>query len=136
MKNIVYYLDTPGGTFTPTIEEIGEPGYGEIRLRTLRTSVCQSDVVIYNQGLSRIKQWPAILLHEASCEVDAVGEGVKRFKKEILLVLVVISHVETLPVYIVGRKELEIGQVAQTHRLQDMSFLDSLGNMLFYPVGL
>ena len=81
MKNIVYYLNTPGGTFSPTIEEIGEPGYGEIRLRTLRTSVCQSDVVIYNQGLSRIKQWPAILLHEASCEVDAVGKGVKRFKK-------------------------------------------------------
>ncbi len=80
MKNLVYYLDKPAGTFHPVEEEIGEPGPGEIRVRTLRTSICQSDVVIYRQGLSRIKKWPAIILHEASCLVDAVGSGVSRFK--------------------------------------------------------
>lgn len=80
MKNIVYYLDKPGGTFTPVTEEIGEPGPGEIRLKTLRTSICQSDVVIYRQGLPRIKSWPAIILHEASCRVDAVGDGVTKFQ--------------------------------------------------------
>ena len=52
MKNLVYQLDRPGGVFTAVEEEIGEPGPGEIRLRTLRTGVCQSDVVIYRQGLS------------------------------------------------------------------------------------
>ncbi|MEI6875573.1 MAG: alcohol dehydrogenase catalytic domain-containing protein, partial [Spirochaetota bacterium] len=80
MKNLVYYLDGPGGAFHPTEEDIGDPGPGEIRLRTLRTSVCQSDVVIRSQGLSRIKRWPAIILHEASCVVDAVGEGVEKFR--------------------------------------------------------
>lgn len=80
MRNIVYYLDKPGGSFVPREEEIGEPGPGEVRLRTLRTSVCQSDVVIYKQGLPRIKSWPAILLHEASCAVDAVGAGVTGFQ--------------------------------------------------------
>ena len=25
MKNLVYYLDAPGGSFTPTEEEIGDP---------------------------------------------------------------------------------------------------------------
>jgi len=80
MKNLVYYLDKPSGAFTPVQEEIGDPGPGEIRVRTLRTSVCQSDVVIYRQGLARIKKWPAIILHEASCVVDAVGPGVSRFK--------------------------------------------------------
>lgn len=80
MKNLVYYLNRPLSVFTPTEEEIGEPGPGEIRLRTLRTSVCQSDVVIYRQGLSRIKRWPAVILHEASCVVDAVGAGVTRFR--------------------------------------------------------
>jgi threonine dehydrogenase-like Zn-dependent dehydrogenase len=80
MKNLVYYLDAPGRDFRPVEEEIGEPGPGEIRLRTLRTSVCQSDVVIWSQGLPRIKTWPAVLLHEASCLVDAVGEGVTKFK--------------------------------------------------------
>jgi L-iditol 2-dehydrogenase len=80
VKNLVYYLDAPGGRFTPTEEEIGDPGPGEVRLKTLRTSVCQSDVVIYRQGLPRIKSWPAIVLHEASCLVDAVGEGVTAFE--------------------------------------------------------
>jgi threonine dehydrogenase-like Zn-dependent dehydrogenase len=79
MRNLVYYLDKPSGVFSPVEEEIGEPGPGEIRLRTLRTGVCQSDVVIYRQGLSRIKHWPAIILHEASCVVDAVGSAVAKF---------------------------------------------------------
>ena len=80
MKNLVYYLDQPGGSFQAKDEAIGEPGPGEIRLKTSKTSVCQSDVVIYNVGLPRIKSWPAIILHEASCIVDAVGEGVSKFK--------------------------------------------------------
>ena len=80
MKNTVYYLDKPNGAFTAIEENIGDPGPGEVRLKTLRTSVCQSDVVIYKQGLPRIKSWPAIILHEASCRVDAVGTGVEKFK--------------------------------------------------------
>ncbi len=79
MKNTVYYLDKPGGTFSPSEEDIPALKKGEILLRTLRTSVCQSDVVIYRQGLPRIKSWPAILLHEVSAEVVSVGEGVDRF---------------------------------------------------------
>ncbi|MFP4070010.1 MAG: alcohol dehydrogenase catalytic domain-containing protein [Verrucomicrobiota bacterium] len=81
MKNLVYYLDKPDGRFTPTEEAMPEPGPGEIRIRVLRTSVCQSDVVIHNVGLPRIKSWPAILLHEVSARVDAVGEGVTRFNE-------------------------------------------------------
>lgn len=80
MKNLVYYLDKPNGTFSPVIEDIGNPGKGEIRLKTLRTSVCQSDVVIYKQGLARVKKWPTLVLHEVSCIVDAIGPGVKKFK--------------------------------------------------------
>ena len=87
MKNLVYYLDKPNGTFTAVEEEIGNPGPGEIRVRTLRTSVCQSDVVIYRQGLSRILEWPAVILHEASCVIDAVGEGVTKFKEGDLVAL-------------------------------------------------
>ena len=79
MKQTVYYLDRPGGSFTAVEEPLADPGPGEIRVRTLRTSVCQSDVVIWKQGLPRIKSWPAILLHEVSAEVDAVGDGVTGF---------------------------------------------------------
>lgn len=80
MPQLAYYLDQPGGTFQPSDLAIQEPQPGEIRVRTLRTSVCQSDVVIYRQGLPRIKEWPAILLHEVCCQVDAVGDGVDKFE--------------------------------------------------------
>jgi threonine dehydrogenase-like Zn-dependent dehydrogenase len=78
-KSTTYYLDRPGGTFTPATAELPVPGPGEILLRIRRTSVCQSDVVIHRVGLPRIRQWPAIILHEASCTVEAVGAGVTKF---------------------------------------------------------
>ncbi len=81
MKSLAYYLDKPGGTFTATEQEVGEPGPGEIRLRTLRTSVCQSDVVIYRHGLPRIREWPALLLHEVCAVVDAVGDAVSAYQR-------------------------------------------------------
>ena len=45
MNQLIYQLDQPGGTFTAVEKPMPEPGPGEIRIRTLRTSVCQSDVV-------------------------------------------------------------------------------------------
>ena len=81
MKNSIYYLDRPNGDFSLVEQPINSPGPGEILLRTRRTSVCQSDVVIYQHGLPRIKDWPAVILHEACCSVEAVGEGVTKFKQ-------------------------------------------------------
>lgn len=74
-----YSLAHPGGEFTPVEEKLPDPAPGEIRLRTRRVSVCQSDVVIHRVGLPRIKSWPAVILHEACCTVEAVGAGVTRF---------------------------------------------------------
>jgi L-iditol 2-dehydrogenase len=79
MKNTVYYLDRPGGSFTAAEEALPQPAAGEMRVRVRRTSVCQSDVVIYRQGLPRIRSWPAVVLHEVSATVDAVGPGVTKF---------------------------------------------------------
>ena len=39
MNNLTYFLDQPGGIFTAATGLIPEPGPGEIRLRTLKTSV-------------------------------------------------------------------------------------------------
>ncbi len=80
MSGLAYYLNNPGGTFAAVEEDVRDPDPGEIRVRTAKTSVCQSDVVIYRQGLPRIKRWPALLLHEVCCVVDAVGEGVEQFQ--------------------------------------------------------
>jgi L-iditol 2-dehydrogenase len=72
-------LDRPGGTFRTESLDLPAPAPGEILLRIRRTSVCQSDVVIHRSGLPRIKKWPAVLLHEASATVEAVGAGVTKF---------------------------------------------------------
>ena len=77
--SLSYYLDQPGGTFSPVEEALPDLRPGEVLLRTRRTSVCQSDVVIYRHGLPRIPAWPALILHEVSCTVEAIGEGVTRF---------------------------------------------------------
>lgn len=74
-----YLLEAPGGEFTAVEKAIPQPGPGEILLRTRRVSVCQSDVVIQRVGLPRIRQWPALILHEVSATVEAVGSGVTRF---------------------------------------------------------
>lgn len=87
MKNLVYYLNRPGGEFEAVEEALPEPGPGEIRVRTLRTSICQSDVIIYRSGLPRIKKWPAIVLHEMSGVVDAIGAGVTKFAEGDLIAL-------------------------------------------------
>ncbi|MDP0497658.1 MAG: alcohol dehydrogenase catalytic domain-containing protein [Verrucomicrobiota bacterium JB024] len=78
-RNLVYILDQPGGRFTATEEILPPPGPGEILIRVRRTSVCQSDVVIYEAGLPRIRSWPAVILHEVSATVEAVGAGVTTF---------------------------------------------------------
>lgn len=73
------HFGSSGGQFTPIESALPDLRPGEILLRTRRTSVCQSDVVIYQHGLPRIKSWPAMILHEVCCTVEAVGEGVTRF---------------------------------------------------------
>jgi len=85
VKNTVFYLNQPGGTFKVAEEKLPSPGNGEIMVKTRRTSVCQSDVVIYKHGLPRIKKWPAIILHETCCEVVGLGENVTNFEKGDLL---------------------------------------------------
>jgi len=79
MRCLTYTLDKPGGSFLPVLSDLPAPGLGELLVRIRRTSVCQSDVVIHKVGLPRIKQWPAIILHEASCVVEQAGAGVTRF---------------------------------------------------------
>ena len=80
MISRTYLLDKPGGSFERADIPLGQPGPGEILLRTRRVSVCQSDVVIHKVGLPRIKAWPACIMHEASATVEAVGDGVTKFQ--------------------------------------------------------
>ena len=136
MKNLTYFLDQPGGSFTATTELIPEPGPGEIRLRTLKTSVCQSDVVIHQQGLPRIKQWPAILFHEACCVVDAVGSGVEEYVPGDLVGLGCDIPCGDLSCIYCGTMVLETGLAVRILRRQAMSFRALHVCILFFPIGL
>ncbi len=79
MLSTSYPLDKPGGSFSAVEKELPAPEPGKILVRTRRVSVCQSDVVIQQVGLPRIKNWPAEILHEVSATVLAVGKGVTKF---------------------------------------------------------
>ncbi len=81
VSSTTFYLDKVQGQFHSSKEVLAEPGFGEILVKTRRTSICQSDVVIYKNGLTRIKEWPAIILHEVCCEVVSVGNGVTNFQE-------------------------------------------------------
>ncbi|MCM5663078.1 alcohol dehydrogenase catalytic domain-containing protein [Galbibacter mesophilus] len=85
MKATTYFLDQPGGEFSAKENEIPTLNAGEILVKTKRTSICKSDVIIYKKGLQRIKQWPAVILHEVCCEVVAVDENVSKFQPGDLL---------------------------------------------------
>ena len=57
---------------------IPNPKAGEVRIRIKSVGVCGSDVHYYYEGRigSQIIQYPTLLGHEPSGEIDALGEGV------------------------------------------------------------
>lgn len=65
-----------------TFEEIPkpDPGYDEIRIKTLVCGVCRTDIHIAEGDLA-LKKSPLVLGHQVVGVVDAVGKGVQRFQK-------------------------------------------------------
>jgi len=55
-----------------------EPGFGEVLVRIRATAICGTDLGIY-QGKHKVN-YPLVLGHETTGEVEKVGEGVAEFK--------------------------------------------------------
>src|SRR5687767_6370779 len=54
--------------------QIGEPGPGQVKIKTVAASVCHSDLSVQNGTIPWM--FPALLGHEGAGEIIAVGEGV------------------------------------------------------------
>jgi 2-desacetyl-2-hydroxyethyl bacteriochlorophyllide A dehydrogenase len=54
-----------------------KPGTGEVLLRMTYSSICQTDIEMWQHGMFNINSGPRILGHEAAGIVEALGEGVK-----------------------------------------------------------
>ena len=53
-----------------------EPSTGEVLLRMTYSSICQTDIEMWQHGMFNINSGPRILGHEAAGIVEALGEGV------------------------------------------------------------
>jgi D-arabinose 1-dehydrogenase-like Zn-dependent alcohol dehydrogenase len=69
----------PNGSFEIVEREIPEPGAGTVRVKVQACGVCHSDSVT-KEGLFPWIQYPRVPGHEVIGVVDAVGQGVPRWK--------------------------------------------------------
>jgi 2-desacetyl-2-hydroxyethyl bacteriochlorophyllide A dehydrogenase len=60
-------------------KDMPRPGPGEIRVRTVATAVCHTDLSIYTGHHPGVR-YPVVLGHESTGIVDEVGEGVTRLR--------------------------------------------------------
>lgn len=67
------------GPFEMVEREIPEPGGGEVRIRVQACGICHSDSMT-KDGTFPLVQYPRIPGHEVAGVVDAVGQGVVRWK--------------------------------------------------------
>ncbi len=69
----------PGGPIEIVEREIPEPGAGQVRLKVEACGLCHGDSLVTENKWPGI-QFPRIPGHEVAGTIDALGEGVKRWK--------------------------------------------------------
>jgi D-arabinose 1-dehydrogenase-like Zn-dependent alcohol dehydrogenase len=69
----------PNGPFEIVEREIPEPSHGSVRIKVQACGICHSDSII-KEGLFPGIQYPRVPGHEVVGVVDAVGQGVARWK--------------------------------------------------------
>src|SRR5438552_6201466 len=80
MKMKAAQISKPGGDFEIVEREIPEPGAGQVRVKVEACGICHSDVLV-KEGLWPGVQYPRVPGHEIAGRIDAIGEGVKSWKK-------------------------------------------------------
>src|SRR5436309_12177838 len=69
-----------GGSFEFVERNIPDPSRGQVRIKVEACGICHSDVLV-KEGLWPGIQYPRVPGHEIAGRVDAIGEGVKNWKK-------------------------------------------------------
>ena len=79
-KMKVAQVPKPGADFEIVERDIPEPGAGQVRVKVEACGICHSDVLV-KEGLWPGIQYPRVPGHEIAGLIDALGEGVKSWKK-------------------------------------------------------
>lgn len=81
MNAIVKEFPGENGTFFRRNIQEPKPGYGQVKVKVLATSICSSDVhALYNGLMADRYRYPVIIGHEGAGVVVEVGEGVSNIR--------------------------------------------------------
>ena len=73
-------ISKPRGDFEIVERDIPEPGAGQVRVQVEACGICHSDALV-KEGLWPGLQYPRVPGHEIAGHIDAVGDGVRNWKK-------------------------------------------------------
>jgi len=76
----VAQISKAGGDFELVERDIPEPGPGQVRVKVEACGICYSDVLV-KEGLWPGLQYPRVPGHEIAGRLDALGAGVRAWKK-------------------------------------------------------
>ena len=73
-------ISKPGGNWELVERDIPVPGDGQVRVKVEACGICHSDALV-KEGLWPGLQYPRVPGHEIAGHIDAVGDGVRNWKK-------------------------------------------------------
>jgi D-arabinose 1-dehydrogenase-like Zn-dependent alcohol dehydrogenase len=73
-------ISKPGGDFELVERDIPEPAAGQVRVQVEACGICHSDTLV-KEGLWPGLQYPRVPGHEIAGHINAVGDGVRNWKK-------------------------------------------------------
>jgi S-(hydroxymethyl)glutathione dehydrogenase/alcohol dehydrogenase len=79
MRTNAAIVESKNGQFSIEELELNDPGPGEVRIKMQACGICRSDLSAL-AGIERV-QFPAVLGHEGTGLVEAIGVGVKRLRE-------------------------------------------------------
>jgi len=80
MKMKAAQISKPRGDFELVERDIPEPAAGQVRVQVEACGICHSDALV-KEGLWPGLQYPRVPGHEIAGHIDAVGDGVRNWKK-------------------------------------------------------
>jgi D-arabinose 1-dehydrogenase-like Zn-dependent alcohol dehydrogenase len=80
MKMKAAQISKPRGDFELVERDIPEPATGQVRVQVEACGICHSDALV-KEGLWPGLQYPRVPGHEIAGHIDAVGDGVRNWKK-------------------------------------------------------
>ena len=73
-------ISKPRGDFELVERDIPEPAAGQVRVKVEACGICHSDALV-KEGLWPGLQYPRVPGHEIAGHIDAIGDGVRNWKK-------------------------------------------------------